>query len=184
MLIPLGILSSSGAAPGDFERIATAFGTGSSAVITFSSIGAEYKHLQIRYIGRTTSAGGGASNMDLNFNSNTSAVYNTHRLDSSGASAGSGSSTSITISSGILRESPTNRTATGIIDIMDYADTAKAKTVNAYHGFSNLSGSIPPGYACITGGLFNDTTAITSITLTAPNNFATLSRFSLYGIKG
>jgi hypothetical protein len=64
------------------------------------------------------------------------------------------------------------------------ADTAKAKTVNAYHGFSNLSGSTPPGYACITGGLFNDTTAITSITLTAPNNFATLSRFSLYGIKG
>ena len=184
MLSPLGILYSSGAAPGDFERIATAFGTGSGGSITFSSIGAEYKHLQIRFIGRTTSAGSGPSNMDLTFNSNTSGVYNTHRLDSSGASAGTGSSTSITISNGILRESGSNRTATGIIDILDYADTAKAKTVNAYHGFSNLSGSSPPGYACITGGLFNDTTALTSITLSAPSNFATLSRFSLYGIKG
>ena len=39
--------------PSSFESIATVSGTGSSGTITFSSIPATYKHLQIRYIGKT-----------------------------------------------------------------------------------------------------------------------------------
>jgi hypothetical protein len=37
----------------------------------------------------------------------------------------------------------------------------------------------------LASGFLNATTAVSSITLTASaNNFATMSRFSLYGIKG
>jgi hypothetical protein len=185
MLIPLGILSSSGAAPGDYERIATAFGTGSSAIITFSSIGAEYKHLQIRYTAR---AGSGGNNLNVTFNGNTSAIYNTHRLTSNGtsrtSSGGSGSLNEIRIGGAIANSGTGARPSVGIIDILDYADTSKAKTLKSIHGYSDLSGQTPPGEVSLVSGMFNDTTAISSITLTGPSSFQTMTRFSLYGIKG
>ena len=185
MLIPLGILSSSGAAPGDYELIATAFGTGSSAIITFSSIGAEYKHLQLRYTARSSTTNG--RTVDINFNGSTATVYNNHILRSDGtrtAVTSTGSNTSIALSNFFAGSGSGSRFAAGIVDILDYADTSKGKTIKTNYGFMDLAASSPPGAISTASGMFNDTSAITSITLTASSNIQSPSRFSLYGIKG
>jgi hypothetical protein len=180
MLIPLGILSSSGAAPGDYERIATAFGTGSSAVITFSSIGAEYEHLQIRYVGKRTSGGG--TDMNITFNGNTSAVYTEHRISSSNGTTLTAGNT-LARTDIVVRESISSSAfghTAGIIDITDYASSTKAKSLRSMGG--NALVTLP--FIHLASGMMNDTTPITSITITAGTSFDTTTRFSLYGIKG
>jgi hypothetical protein len=80
---------------------------------------------------------------------------------------------------------PTNSAAAnvfgaGIIDILDYADTNKYKTVRALSGTDN-NGS---GDIILGSGLYQQTTAITSITLEANGvNWLTNSSFALYGIR-
>jgi hypothetical protein len=73
-----------------------------------------------------------------------------------------------------------------IIDILDYANTNKYKTYRALTGIDkNGSGSIQ-----LTSGVWRNTTAITSITITPQSNtsptnqFQQYSQFALYGIKG
>jgi predicted patatin/cPLA2 family phospholipase len=69
----------------------------------------------------------------------------------------------------------------GVIDILDYANTNKYKTVRALSGHDN-NGS---GYVNFESGLWMSTSAITSIKLfTAGNVYAQYTQFALYGIKG
>jgi hypothetical protein len=69
----------------------------------------------------------------------------------------------------------------GVIDILDYANTNKFKTVRSLTG-TDLNGS---GQIILGSGLYQQTTAITSITLEANGvNWLTNSSFALYGIKG
>ena len=69
---------------------------------------------------------------------------------------------------------------TGIIDILDYADTSKYKTVRTLFGY-DANGS---GYIAFSSNLWQSTSAITSITMTPVNGIAEYSSFALYGIKG
>ncbi len=86
----LGIIASSGgaaASTSSYESIASATGTGSSGVITFSSIPATYKHLQIRGIAKDTYAGTFELPTRVRFNSDTGNNYTQHNLQGNGASA-------------------------------------------------------------------------------------------------
>ena len=69
-----------------------------------------------------------------------------------------------------------------IVDVLDYANTNKFKTIRNLEGF-DVNGS--GGLVALTSGLYRSTSAITSIKLT-PNagNYAQYSHFALYGIKG
>ena len=161
-----------------YESIATANGTGSSGVITFSSIPSTYSHLQIRFIGKSSSS---ETQLDLTLNG-ASSNYSYHSLFGTGSSIGaegSGSMTKIP-SAGIAPSSVTSVFTAGIIDILDYANTSKARTVRTLTGFdANGSGKIYLN----SGGYFN-TTAISSITLTCRDfNWNANSTFALYGIK-
>jgi hypothetical protein len=63
---------------------------------------------------------------------------------------------------------------------LDYSSTSKNTTLRALYGMADNINRI-----YLSSGLYNQTTAVSSLTLTASaNNFAALSRFSLYGIKG
>ena len=73
--------------PSSFESIATATGTGSSGVITFSSIPSTYKSLQIRYMSKDTNASDGVLNPKIQFNSDTGNNYAYHELRGDGTSA-------------------------------------------------------------------------------------------------
>jgi hypothetical protein len=183
-LLPLGLLSQGGGAAGfAFELISTAVGTGSSGVITFSAIPATYKHLQLRVTMRTDNAAA-TNTASVTFNSDTAANYSSHKFGSVNAS---------TVSSGLASQSnmalytlPGNTLTTGafsasVLEIVDYADTNKYKTVRLMTGFSTLT----PNEVSLHSGSWRSTSAVTSLTITAgTGSFLTASRFSLYGIRG
>ena len=166
----------------DYELIATAFGTGSSPTIEFTSIPTTYKHLQVRWTARSTGTG---QSMTLRLNGATTG-YSHHGLYGNGTSVLSEnyvSQTSIALLSAVAHNSsPAGVVGPGVMDILDYASTTKNTTTRAIFGQSTVS------YAervNLHSGLFNNTSAITSLAFThAGNNFASISRFSLYGIRG
>ena len=180
-LIPLGILAASGAGGATaFESIATATGTGSSDTITFTSIPSTYQHLQIRYTARCSSTAAAY----LRFNSDTGTNYNWHYLNGTGsaaAAAGYATQAQIGVSppdSGI----GSSQSTVGIIDILDYKSTTKNKTVRTFAGIdvNGVGGDI-----ALDSGLWRNTNAVTSITITTfGTNFTTATTFALYGIKG
>jgi hypothetical protein len=181
---PLGILSAASVGPvaeGDFELIATGFGTGSSGVISFSSIPATYKHLQIRYTAKNSSS---ATQMNITMNGVTSGVYMRHSLLGNGSAvsstASSTSQTSIQLVESMANSTFANAVNAGVIDILDYSSTSKNTTIKALYGMADNLNRL-----YLSSGLYNQTTAVSSLTLTASaDNFAALSRFSLYGIRG
>jgi len=165
-----------------YESIATTTLSSSASSITFSSIPATFKHLQIRALFGTAGAG---SAYIINFNSDTGNNYSYHYLNGNGASATVGASTSraftiVTDNSGAgVTTSPT---AT-VIDILDYTSTAKNKTVRSLVGFDgNGSGDI----RLASGLYFATPAAITSISFAGDgaSTLAQHSKFALYGIKG
>jgi hypothetical protein len=173
---------------GSYESIATANGTGSSGTITFSSIPSTYKHLQIRLLvlGTTTTSDSGYS-LRARFNSDTGSNYNRHELygQGDGGPAGSyGPATSQTyMNVGAYSTYVVgNPIGASVIDILDYANTNKNKTVRALLGTDvNAASANNIG---LYSGLWRSTAAITSITLFASSsNFTTTSSFALYGIK-
>jgi hypothetical protein len=160
-------------------------GSGGSSSITFSSIPSTYQHLQIR----VTARGSASTNFisaGLRFNSDTGTNYQIHQLLGSGSAASAGSDLNLTsIFSTFIpaASSAANVFGTGVIDILDYADTNKYKTTRTFTGF-DLNGS---GYIILRSGNWRSTSAVSSITLFDADNavgFAQYSSFALYGIKG
>ena len=167
-----------------YESIATAtVGAGGVSSITFSSIPSTYTHLQIRALARITFASGFGS-VEYRFNSDTGSNYAWHYLYGDGSSALAGASTSdnvmreINLAAGNL----TSGIFSGFVaDILDYTNTSKNKTIRTLGGGdANGSGGIN-----LCSGVWLNTSAITSITITASNssNLAQNSSFALYGIK-
>jgi hypothetical protein len=182
----LGIMASSisgsKAVTTAYESIATTtVGSGGTANITFSSIPATYKHLQIRGISRSN---GAADNTVIQFNSDTANNYATHYLLGNGTTASAGAETTrARFYVDILASNASGAMWSGdVIDILDYANTNKYKTVRALAG-QDLNGS---GTVWLASGLWQSTAAITSIKiyLNGAVNLAQYSSFALYGIKG
>ena len=177
------------ASTNSYESIATVtVGAGGSASISFTSIPSTYKHLQVRYIARDARATTGLDDMILKFNAGASATYSWHRLVGDGATAGAAASpsqTQIVLSAaGISRGGNTSGIFTaGVIDILDYQDTNKYKTVRSLYG-GDLNGS--GGIALSSGLWYGSTNAIASMDFTTETatNFSQYSSFALYGIKG
>ena len=176
------------ALPSSYESIATVtVGSGGATDITFSSIPATYTHLQIRYIARGTSdsetTNGG---MFIKFNSNF--LTASHRLSGNGATVtadGSSGGLANDVSQAFITGSGASASiyGVGIIDILDYANTNKNKTLRILNG-NDTNGA---GRSAITSGFRNNTDAITSILIGKKDGiggFAEYSQFALYGIKG
>jgi hypothetical protein len=178
------VVASLFAPSGAYDSIATTtVGGGGAASITFSSIPATYTHLQIRGIARATTTGSNFVNCTISYNSDTGANYAGHDLygDGSTATAGGGGSR-VPSNIGVVTfpdaSIAANIFGTGIIDILDYANTSKYKTIRVATG-ADANGS---GYIFLRSELWQNTSAISTITLTAA--FAQYSSFALYGIKG
>lgn len=187
MLNNQAALLGGGAPPavGDFESIASATGTGSSGVITFSSIPSTYTHLQIRGIMRNTNGTTNEETCLITMNSDAGSNYATHRLVGNGSTAYAQAYTSGTAIAPYLNPSA-NLLASSygaiVVDVLDYASTSKNKTIRLLGGTDyNGSGNV----ALVSGVWLNNTTAISSITLTSgAGSWTTDSKFALYGIKG
>ena len=182
----LGILASSNFVSGtSFESIATVtVGSGGAANVEFTSIGTDWTHLQIRGIARTTES---AENTIcyLQFNSDTtSGNYYGHGLYGTGADVTAYAlDGSYYASLSVIPGASATASIFGatVIDILDYRNTNKYKTVRNLSG-NDRNGS---GQVRLASGLWMSTSAITSIKLVPiANNFAQYSHFALYGIKG
>lgn len=175
-------------ASGSFESIATAIvGAGGAPSVTFNSIPSTYKHLQIRAVSQQDYATGGDFGwVQMRFNGDSGSNYDSHLLQApyqTGAYAITGISFMYAFDSFLIPASNNDsRYAVGIVDVLDYASTSKYKTSRIVGG-ANWNGGT--GIARLTSGLWNSTSAISSITLIGSNgNFKENSKFALYGMKG
>ena len=186
----LGIIASSRlvAVPNSYESIATTTLGSNTSSVTFSSIPSTYTHLQIRWIARDSGTSNNFRAIKLQFNSDTGSNYSQHILFADGSSATAYSAVSDDSAgtdgvAGVIPDSAklASSFAVGVWDILDYANTSKYKTARLLVG-CDLNGS---GRISLSSGLWMNTNAITSLTITDNNDsFVQYSQFALYGIKG
>lgn len=176
------------ASTNSYESIATTtVGAGGSSTITFSSIPSTYTHLQLRIMARSDRASNYASNINVQFNSDTGSNYAYHDLNGSGSAAfaeGSASTSNIPMNRITGASAASSIFGVVVADILDYKNTNKYKTLRWLGGFDNNS---TQGEIYFGSGLWQNTNAITSITLQTVSgaaNFTQYSSFALYGIKG
>ena len=194
MLNVISGLLSGGAAPAaatSYESIATVTLGSDQTEINFTSIASTWKHLQIRYVAKANVGSNYAQSISMRFNSDTGTNYSRHAIAAytggyaSTTSFGDASQNIINLFSGA---SSTNWNAStfgaGIIDILDYQNTNKYKTVRSLAGAESNDASTLVSTLGLSSGLWQSTSAITSITLTSNAAFKQYSSFALYGIKG
>lgn len=173
---------------GSYDALATyTVPSGGVATVEFAGLptGGQYQHLQIRALARDTYAASDYDACNMTFNSDTSSVYAKHYLYGNGSSAGAGGAGSQSNFYGPIcnhSSSTASAFAGTVIDILDFASSAKFKTVRILGGV-DLNGS---GVEYFMSGLYQSTNPLNSIKLTAfgSSNFAQYSQFSLYGVKG
>ena len=175
---------------GSYDALAS-YTVGSSGVstITFAGLpaGEQYAHLQIRLLGRDgRSDGVRADAFQVNFNGDFGSNYSYHALYGNGSSAGSfagTSSSTIYLYTVTTNSANSNTFGACIIDILDYENTNKYKTVKSLGGNSDSTTTNPNIMLC--SGSWRNTAAINNITITSNvGNFQEYSQFALYGVKG
>lgn len=171
----------------DYELITrTTVGAGGSSTITFSSIPNTYKHLQIRVLARSNYGGGQLTDyLKLRYNSDSGANYSVHVVYGNGSSV-----TALGFDNQsenwIQRVSASGATASAfgsaVVDILDYANTSKYKTMRNLGGVDNNG----TGLTYSASGSWRNTAAISSISIEAGagSSLDQYSSFALYGIKG
>jgi hypothetical protein len=191
MPIPLGILAVAGAgggAAGSYELISTQILTTTAASVTFSSIPSTYKHLQIR-MNVADGDLGSTKGLFVKFNGDTGTNYRFKRLYGTGSAVATSDSgpgfTYIHFLQAMMGDVD-GAFAPQIVDILDYASTAKYKTAKLLGGFNGSSGN---NRITLQSALWTSTAALSTILIEPQNTdgtpiFKAASRFSLYGIKG
>ena len=172
-------------------------GSGGQSTISFTSIPATYKHLQIRITAQSNRGTYAIDDIRMRLNSDTAANYSSHYLMGNGSTANPGVETSATsILTGdrnLVTSVITNTFGVSVIDILDYASTTKAKTMRSlYGGDTNgvgASGYIPT-IGLGSGAWYKNSSSVyeaVSTILLYPEYgtlFTQYSSFGLYGIKG
>jgi hypothetical protein len=149
-------------------------GAAGASTISFTSIPATYKNLQIRITTTATTAD------DIGMKINSNVGLKTHWIMGDGSTAVSTvnnpwSTYGLYISNnGNVATNPTSL----IIDLLDYTNTSKNKVIR-FIGGRDANGS---GRVWLGSGLFDDLTAVSTITFTS--SFAQYTSAALYGIKG
>jgi hypothetical protein len=171
---------------GSFDALATiTVPSGGASSISFIGIPQTYQHLQLRFVGRTV-ASDTAENAWIRFNDDTSGNYSWHYLEGDGSTSNTGGgadSTRLLAGRLAAANSGSNIFAATIIEILDYANTTKSKTVRTLGGIDrNGSGNLRQD-----SGLYFDygKPSVTSIQISNGNgqNYAEYSTFALYGVK-
>ena len=186
MPIPLGILAvaGAGAAGGGaaFELLETTVLGADVASVSFSSLGtySAYKHLQVRAVLQDT----GGNLLRVTFNSTSGGTdYATHRLQGDGSSVSAQQinlNDTITLASLPTRGNEANTFMGWVVDLLDFSNTNKNKTIKAITGTAQASFRRTGLYT----GLWASTAAITTITFAVTSGSITSgSRLSLYGVR-
>jgi hypothetical protein len=168
----------------DFDLIATGFGSGTATDIVFESIPQAYKHLQIRYVAKSSST---ATTLRLQFNNTGGTAYDYKTEFTNGStftsSAQVTNAAGIVLTYGVAPSTVSGQISGGIVDIFNYTDTDRNKNVMTTAGYFSEA---TVRHLEMNGGRFKDNAALSTIAInTGGANFLdTSSRFALYGIKG
>lgn len=175
--------------PTSFQSIATVtVGNGGASNVEFTSIPGTYTHLQIRASVQSNRASFGNDYNIGTINSDTGSNYARHHLGGDGSTAFAGATANGTnFSGGVCGTSTGSTFGISIIDIYDYANTNKYKTIRTLSG-NDLNGTVGGygGEIYLLSGLWMNTNAITSIKF-VPNSGTLYTQhtiFALYGIAG
>ena len=156
-------------------------GTGSSGTITFTNIPQNFTHLQVR---ATTRQAGVASQIYTRLNGDAGSNYASHYMYGTGGTANAGSigapTTVHTIGSTPSSTELANVHAGLIVDVLDYTNTNKNKTLKGFLGLETNSST--ERQVWVTSSVWMNTSAVTSLTIVANTNYTTSSKFDLYGI--
>jgi hypothetical protein len=192
MLIPLGFLAGSGGDDSSYEHIISSIlgsGTTSISFTDLNNYSSIYKHLQLRIAVKSTITSGRMDNMTLRFNNDTGNNYATHILFGNGTSVSSAAFTSqpfmyLPSSIGATFSTPTTSMFSAhVIDILDVYSTTKNKTIRALNGYTDTVDDAGRRVG-LSSAFWNNTAALTSITMSTSGNFVAGTRLSLYGIRG
>ncbi len=173
-----------------YDSISTTTVTSDTSSVTFSSIPATYKHLQIRFIARNNRGTSTLDGIGIKANGDGGNNYANQRMYGAGANvvgAGEIGSVGGRISIGLMPAATgaqANAFGAGIVDILDYADTNKYKTIRSLAGYDDNTEAV--GAAGLFYGLWLSSAAITSLTIVSTDGtgLKQYSSFALYGIKG
>lgn len=163
------------AAAGDFESIATVtVGSGGASNIEFTSIATDWTHLQIRFIARCSSL----VELRVQLNADTGTNYAWHEMWTNANAGSSVGHMKLAYWNGF--PSTADVFGAGVMDILDYKNTNKYKTLRTLSGYDNNT----TGGLQLNSGLWQNTNAITSVKIFPQSgSFQQYSSFALYGIK-
>ena len=169
----------------DFHHLESIILGGAAASVTFTNLlqySGEFRHLQLRIVGRTTRAAD-FNGAKIRFNGSANTDYSYHDLTGNGSSVASfGDATStyfyIPIVSYTSANAPANSFGATITDILDAFSTTKNKTMRTLLGRAT-------GHVGLGSAAWYDTAAISSMVIEPDitSNWVAGSRFSLYGVK-
>jgi hypothetical protein len=156
----------------------------STGGISWANIPQTYQYLQIRFtaLSRTST-----NDFSLFFNSVSTGTSYTYSAIVAKPTTSTSSASSTALSDkpyiymldGEFTNVPSGQTLTGVINIHDYANTNKFKTISALYG-SDQNGN---GLVINRTALYKSTNAITTLDIFNGYYWATGTTFSLYGIK-
>jgi hypothetical protein len=162
------------------EPIATTLVGSTTNSVTINNIPSGYKNLQLRWILQLTN---GSGELDLRFNSDSGTNYSYHRIYGQGTSAVAEAGINTAYATVGYYATATSVFNGAVIDILDYSNTNKFKTVRSLNGMDTNGG----GLVLFDSSCWRNTAPITSITIFSKDtnrDLAANSRISLYGIKG
>ena len=153
----------------------------------FTNIPDTFTHLQLRCFTRATSTNSAPFDLTLTVNGANPTLFAYHSLRGDGGSATSAAGTSDTVFRVQTAVPSASFTASvfgaTIIDILDYTNTSKNKTLKALTGYDSNQTSAPTvGYVGLESSVYLSTSAINRLTLGTFGNFAQYSRVDLYGL--
>jgi hypothetical protein len=163
-----------------YDSIATTtVGAGGVSSITFSSIPTTYTHLQLRCFVQASNASPTFETGKITINGNN--LTKNHYLYGDGSNVYSGIGATNNVIN-VPSAGHANIFAAAVIDILDYKNTNKNKTVRTL-GVTDTNGG---GELVLYSNLYNtNTDAITSLTFSITGlNITQYSSLALYGIKG
>lgn len=184
----LGILNSqaAGGGAGAYDLLETVT-LANNTVLSLQGVDAYsgYKHLQIRYTANSYGLGGGFDYHFMYLNNVSGLVTGySHQIEADGSTiVGGGTTTGDTglwLNKLSKRGTSSQQRTAGIIDLLDFSNPNKKTTLRSITGFSNGGVS----NIALQSAHFNQTDAINRIDIECYSNFASGSRFSIYGIKG
>jgi hypothetical protein len=158
----------------------------SAASVTFSSIPATYTDLKLVGSTRTTRNVGSVSNLYLQVNSITSAVYTIKQLSGTGSAADNNTASNVVpTSASVGHTSQSTDTANTFGNFEFYIPNYAGSNNKSLSSDAVQENDASAAYSSLTAWLMANTAAITSLTLTttATFSFVQYSSFYLYGIK-